>query len=202
MNQNTLYPVFLKLNEIKVLIIGAGAVGYEKLFFILKNSPDAQITLLAKEILPDVRNLLKNGNYRVEIIEKAFEREDISGHDLIVAATAIDALNINIRTAAKLQGKLINVADSPALCDFYLGSIVSRGPLKIAISTNGQSPTLAKRIRQTLEAALPIETASLIQNLKVIRDRLTGDFSFKVKRLNDLTSSLIKDEDQRKKAWQ
>jgi len=144
---NTLYPVFLKLHKLNLLIVGGGYVGYEKLFFILKNSPNANITLVAKEISVQIRALRR--------------------------------------------GKLVNVADTPDLCDFYLGSIVTRGDLKVAISTNGQSPTFAKRFRQVLEEVLPNDTNVLLKNLKIIRDRLTGNFTQKVKELNDITASLV-----------
>jgi siroheme synthase-like protein len=82
----------------------------------------------------------------------------------------------------------VNVADTPDLCDFYLGSTVKKGDLKIGISTNGKSPTLAKRMRETFEAILPDETQSLLDNLKLIRDSLDVEFSEKVRRLNEITS--------------
>ena len=188
---NTLYPVFLKLHKLNLLIVGGGYVGYEKLFFILKNSPNANITLVAKEISVQIRALLSAGDYKVRIIEKAFDENDLIKHDMIIAATDIQELNLEIRTLAKRRGKLVNVADTPDLCDFYLGSIVTRGDLKVAISTNGQSPTFAKRFRQVLEEVLPNDTNVLLKNLKIIRDRLTGNFTQKVKELNDITASLV-----------
>jgi len=189
--KNPLYPVFLKLHNLRMLIVGAGEVGYEKLFFILKSSPDANITVVAPWVSPELEELLAEGSYKVEIIKKEFAVSDISGHDLIVAATNIRELNHEVQRAAKAAGKLINVADTPELCDFYLGSIVTRGPLKVAISTNGQSPTFAKRFRQVLEATLPEDVGDLLDNLKEIRDQLTGDFNAKVKALNDVTASLL-----------
>jgi siroheme synthase-like protein len=193
---NTLYPIFLKLNKLSLLIVGAGYVGYEKLFFILKNSPDANITVVAKEISTEVKQLLAKGKYNVRVIEKAFDDNDLIKHDLIIAATDIQGLNLEIRTLAKRKGKLVNVADTPDLCDFYLGSIVTRGDLKVAISTNGKSPTFAKRFRQVLEEVLPNNTNALLQNLKVIRDRLTGNFTQKVEELNALTETLVKDKQE------
>jgi siroheme synthase-like protein len=127
----------------------------------------------------------------VQIQHKTFQIEDIQGYDLIIAATNIPELNREVQEAAKLAGKLINVADTPDLCDFYLGSIVTRGPLKIGISTNGQSPTFAKRFRQVLEAALPEEVEDLLPKLNEIRDRLGGDFAHKVRMLNQITSTLL-----------
>lgn len=199
---NPLYPVFLKLEQLHMLIIGAGEVGYEKLFFILKSTPKAKITMIATWINPEIRDLLENHpNHRVDIIVKAFEPDDIKpNHDLVIAATNLRELNEAIQKAAKAKGKLINVADTPALCDFYLGSIVTKGWLKIAISTNGKSPTFAKRFRQVLEEVLPNETSALLDNLYIIRDRLQADFSQKVKQLNHLTASLV-EKPARKPFW-
>ena len=193
-NQNPLYPVFFKLHRMKMLVVGAGAVGYEKLFFILKSSPEANITVVATWVSDELTTLLEQKDFNVNVIIKPFESSDIDGHDLVVAATNDRTLNEQIQKHAKAKEKLINVADTPDLCDFYLGSIVTRGPLKVAISTNGQSPTFAKRFRQMLEAILPEEVEDLIANLKTIRDRLEGDFDEKVKQLNDVTASLVEKE--------
>ena len=198
MSQNTLYPIFLKLHRLKVLIVGAGEVGYEKLSFMLKSSPDARITVVAKEVLAPVRRLI--GEQRPEglsIIRKPFEDEDTQGYHLVIAATNFRELNEQVRAAAKANGALVNVADTPELCDFYLGSIVTRGNLKVAISTNGQSPTFAKRFRQWLEASLPEDTDDLLQNLNEFRRRLGGDFAEKVRQLNRLTASLLAEEKEK-----
>ncbi|TXB63597.1 precorrin-2 dehydrogenase/sirohydrochlorin ferrochelatase family protein [Phaeodactylibacter luteus] len=193
MERNTLYPVFLKLDRLRMLIVGAGEVGCEKLTFLLKSSPDAHITVVAKEVLPPVSRLLQEYPCAdVAICQKTFAPEDVRGFDLVIAATNFRALNQEVRAAAKAAGALVNVADTPALCDFYLGSIVTRGHLKVAISTNGQSPTFAKRFRQWLEQVLPEDTHLLLQNLKAYRDALSGDFEAKVRELNELTESLVR----------
>ena len=193
MNTNPLYPIFLKLHQLNVLIVGAGNVGFEKLFFILKNSPQANITVVAKEVSSEIIELLSKKKYNVNIVKKSFENRDVEGFDIVIAATDIKDLNREIHTAAKNQRILVNVADTPDLCDFYLGSIVTKGNLKVAISTNGQSPTFAKRFRQVLEEILPDDVTNLISNLKSIRNRLTSNFSQKVKELNEITESLVKD---------
>ena len=191
--QNPLYPVFIKLHQLEMLIVGAGEVGYEKMSFILKSSPEANITVVAPWVSPEVTKLLEGKDYNVKIIKKEFEASDMEGKDIAIAATNIKALNKEVQQIAKANKVLVNVADTPALCDFYLGSIVTRGNLKVAISTNGKSPTFAKRFRQMLEATLPMDTGGLLKNLKIIRDRLTGDFKYKVKKLNAVTSSLVDD---------
>ncbi|NJC25855.1 precorrin-2 dehydrogenase/sirohydrochlorin ferrochelatase family protein [Neolewinella antarctica] len=123
---------------------------------------------------------------------RKFRTTDVEIADLVVAATNFKEINHTVWSAAKAARRLANIADTPSLCDFYLGSIVTRGPLKVAISTNGQSPTFAKRFRQWLEAELPeLETTSLLENLKLFRDRLTGDFQTKVRELNGVTNSLL-----------
>jgi len=119
---------------------------------------------------------------------------DLHNKRIVIAATNNPDLNKYIWQAAKTEGILVNVADTPHLCDFYMGSIVTRGNLKVAISTNGQSPTFAKRFRQLLEAALPEEIDDLLTQLRAVRQTLEGDFEAKVKALNALTASLVEGE--------
>ncbi len=189
---NPLYPIFLKLHELDLLIVGAGEVGHEKLFFMLKNSPKANVTIVAPWVSPKIEALLaENPGHRVTFRRRAFQPTDVVGFQLVIAATNDRSLNESVREAAKSWGALVNVADTPDLCDFYLGAVVTRGDLKIAISTNGKSPTFAKRFRQLLEEALPANTPNLLKNLHSLRSRLTGDFAQKVDRLNDLTASLV-----------
>jgi siroheme synthase-like protein len=84
-------------------------------------------------------------------------------------------------------GILCNVADTPDQCDFYLGSVVKKGSLKLAISTNGQSPTMAKRIREALEDVFPDELEAVFSQLREIRKQLKGDFEEKVRKLDEIT---------------
>ena len=91
----------------------------------------------------------------------------------------------------QLKGKLVNVADKPELCDFYLGSIVKKGSVKIAISTNGKSPTIAKRLKEVINDLIPEEMEDVLQNMQTIRQGMNGDFDEKVKQLNDITKVLV-----------
>lgn len=186
---NTLYPIFLKLNVLKVLIVGAGNVGLEKVSFMLKNSPDANIRVVGIEPKKELKELISKFE-NVTLEQKVFQEGDLEGVDLLVLATADLVCDTYIKSLAKKKGILCNVADNPALCDFYLGSIVSRGDLKVAISTNGKSPTLAKRIREYLEEALPNDTQAIIDNLGEIRSQLEGDFQAKLEALNQVTASM------------
>ena len=185
---NTLYPIFLKTENFKTLIVGGGFVGTEKLSFILKNSPNANITVVAKEISDEIKSMV-NGQLSIVLTEKPFEKSDLENKQLAIAATADKELNKAIYRAAKEKNILINVADTPELCDFYLGSIVTKGDLKIAISTNGKSPTLSKRIREFFEDILPENINDLILNLNDYRKTLKGNFEEKVDALNEITKS-------------
>ena len=114
--------------------------------------------------------------------------------DIVIAATDDKAVNRRIHDDAKERFLLVNVADTPDLCDFYLGGIVSKGNVKIAISTNGKSPTTAKRLRQLLEEVIPEDTNELVENSNQYRETLKGDFEYKVEALNKLTEGLVSKE--------
>jgi siroheme synthase-like protein len=86
----------------------------------------------------------------------------------------------------------VNVADTPDLCDFYLGAVVTKGELKVGISTNGRSPTIAKRFREFLEEVIPEDTNQLLDNMNGIREKVKGDLVEKVKVLNEVTKSWLK----------
>ncbi|WP_345953366.1 TSUP family transporter [Mucilaginibacter sp. PAMB04168] len=195
---NQLFPVFLKLNQLHTVLIGGGNVGLEKLTALLNNSQQAQVTVVAEQLLPEVYDLAA-GYPRVKLIKKSFTEEDLDDADLVVAATANNILNERIRQAAHQRKLLINVADKPELCDFYLGSIVKKGDLKLAISTNGKSPTVAKRLKQVLNEALPAELDTTLQQLSALRETLTGDFAGKVKALNKATAILVDPKPVKKK---
>lgn len=188
---NKLFPIFLKLDEIRTLIVGGGNVGLEKLEALLKNDSNANIVIVATRIKSEIAELAES-HPRIKLINRRFRKKDLKEIDLAILATDDRKLHEKIRGIAKKRNILVNVADTPDLCDFYLGSTVKKGNLKIGISTNGQSPTFSKRFREILEEVLPDETDSLLNNLKSIRDQLNGDFSEKVKKLDEITSSLKK----------
>lgn len=189
MKTNNLFPIFLKLEKLKVLVVGGGNVALEKVNALLNNSPETEITLVAPEILSGLREIAA-GNSQVKLKERSFFPGDLFTADLVIAATSDRELNKAVQQEAKKRQILVNVADTPELCDFYLGSIVSKGDLKIAVSTNGKSPTLAKRVKEVLNDAIPDETQQVLNDLEIIRKKLNGNFSEKVKTLNEITSVL------------
>lgn len=190
---NNLYPIFLKVHELNVLLIGGGFVATEKLEFLLKSSPKAQVTVVSKMFRPEFLELAE-GKETVTLIEDGYDEKYLGGKHLVIGATDNKAVNRQIRDEAKERFLLVNIADTPELCDFYLGGIVTKGNLKIAISTNGKSPTTAKRLRQLLEEVLPEEIDDLLENLNAYRASLKGDFEYKVKSMNEITEGLVRRE--------
>ncbi|MBS9523695.1 bifunctional precorrin-2 dehydrogenase/sirohydrochlorin ferrochelatase [Litoribacter alkaliphilus] len=188
---NELYPIFLKVNQLNVLLVGAGKVGLEKLTFLLKSSPNAHVTVVAKEISEEVRQLAK-GKSHVTLIVDAYQTKYLGGKHIVIAATDVTETNHEIYHDAKERYLLVNVADTPAYCDFYLGGIVTKGNVKIAISTNGKSPTTAKRLRQLLEEVIPEDIDDLVNNLNEYRKTLKGDFEEKVELMNKITETLVR----------
>lgn len=195
---NQLFPVFLKLNKLHTVLIGAGNVGLEKLGAVLQNSPNAAVTVISQSFIPDI-HILAAGYPGVKLVQKSFSDDDLNDADLVIAATNDSELNNYIRESARERKLLINVADKPALCDFYLGSIVQKGDLKLGISTNGKSPTVAKRLKEVLNESLPDELDTSLQQMNNIRNSLSGDFAYKVKKLNDITSVLVEPKQVNKK---
>ncbi len=188
---NNLFPVFFKLNQLSVLIVGGGKIGLEKITAVLGNSPTTNVTLVATKVQAAIKAMQREYPNLV-IKEKPYEISDLENQDLVIAGTGNLELSKEIAQEAKKRRILINVADTPQLCDFYLGSIVQKGDLKIAISTNGKSPTLSKRLKEVFTEELNEEDLqTTLDNLNKFRNRLKGDFDNKVKQLNKVTESLV-----------
>jgi precorrin-2 dehydrogenase / sirohydrochlorin ferrochelatase len=189
-DRNNLFPIFLKLEELETLIVGGGNVAIEKITALLKSSPKAGITVVAGAIREEIK-ILALENKKIKLIERNFRVRDLQYKDVVILATNDPKLHEKIRVLTRKKRILVNVADTPNLCDFYLGSVVTKGNIKIGVSTNGKSPTIAKRIREFFEDILPEDTETLLTNMQHIRDKVKGDFSEKVRVLNDITSSWL-----------
>lgn len=190
MERNELYPIFLKVHQINVLIVGGGNVGLEKLSFMLKSSPNANVEVIALLFNEELVRLAEN-HPSVTLTKKAYETTDLENRHMVIGCTDNRDVNVQISNDARERHIPVNVADTPDLCDFYLGGIVTKGNVKIAISTNGKSPTTAKRIRQFLEDVIPEDIDNLVQNLNEFRKTIKGDFEKKVEVMNKMTKEFI-----------
>ncbi|MCL6267071.1 precorrin-2 dehydrogenase/sirohydrochlorin ferrochelatase family protein [Flagellimonas myxillae] len=195
MERNELYPIFLKVSNLNVLIVGGGNVGLEKLTFLLKSSPNAQVQMVALDFLGETVELAKK--HQVEIVKERYHKKFLQGKHLVVACTDKPEINEQVYRDCREQSILVNVADNPPFCDFYMGGIVTKGNVKVAISTNGKSPTTAKRLRQFFEDVIPDNIDDLVQNLNEYRKTLKGNFEEKVEALNEFTRSLVDKKDNR-----
>ncbi|UTD14534.1 bifunctional precorrin-2 dehydrogenase/sirohydrochlorin ferrochelatase [Tenacibaculum mesophilum] len=188
--RNNLYPIFLKTKELEVLIVGGGFVAEEKLRFLLKSSPDAKVTMVAPFFREETIAIAQKG--KVNRIIDSYSDTYLQGKHLVIATTDVPEVNIQVYKDCRSENTLVNVADNPPYCDFYMGGIVTKGNVKVAISTNGKSPTTAKRLRQFFEEVIPEDINQLVQNLNSYRKTIKGNFEQKVETLNKLTESLVK----------
>ncbi len=186
---NTLFPIFVKVEQLRTLIVGGGYVGLEKLTALLTNAPNASVTLVAPEIRTEIQEMA-NQYANITLVKAPYQESQLTNHDLVIVGTNDKAVNRQVQADCKARRILVNVADTPDLCDFYLSSVVKKGDLKIAISTNGKSPTFAKRFREVLEDILPDSLPETLDNLTAIRNQLKGDFVQKMEKLNEITKVL------------
>ncbi|WP_185865791.1 TSUP family transporter [Blattabacterium cuenoti] len=188
--KNKLFPIFLHLDKLSLLIVGGGKTALEKLNTILRNSPDTKINLIADQINQKIYQTAKLFSF-IKLNKKFYVSSDLENMDIIIVAVNDPILSEKIKKDAKRMHKLVNVPDKPDLCDFYMGSIVQKGNLKIAISTNGKSPTIAKRLKEIFIDVLPHELDDVLINMCEIRKKLKGNFEYKVKILNSITEKWV-----------
>ncbi|MGJ1435728.1 precorrin-2 dehydrogenase/sirohydrochlorin ferrochelatase family protein [Sphingobacterium multivorum] len=190
---NQLFPIFVKLNQIDTLLVGGGKVALEKFQALISNDEKLRLTIVTREIIPEFEELLQN-YAQIQLYIRPFTSDDLTDKQLVIAATNNIELNEQLRNLTRQNNILFNAADKPDLCDFYLGSIVKKGDLKIAISTNGKSPTIAKRVKELLNDLLPEEIDETLSLMSTYREQLRGDFEYKVKQLNEHTKNILRYE--------
>ncbi len=187
--RNELYPVFLKVYNLQTLIVGGGKVALEKLTFLLKSSPNAQVSVVAPYFDDKIKEMASEVN--LNLIHEKYHEKYLKGKHLVIATTDDSEVNVQVYNDCRAKNILVNVADNPPYCDFYMGGIVTKGHVKIGISTNGKSPTTAKRLRQFFEEVIPDDIDELVKNLNSYRKTIKGDFGEKVEKLNEFTKSLV-----------
>jgi len=157
----SLFPMFMKLTGKQCLVVGAGKVGEPKIGGLIGTG--ARIHVVAIEVSDAVREWADAGKIELEL--RAFSAGDLDGKFLAVVATATNSLNELIYREAQRRGVLCNVVDVPEYCDFFYPAVVRRGDLQIAISTAGQSPSLAQKLRQQLERQFGAGYAAWVEQL-------------------------------------
>ena len=160
-----LFPIFLKLDGRPCLVVGAGNVALEKISSLLQ--ANAKIHVVAPAVCSEIEQLASEG--RVALVRRNFEEADLEGQTLVVTATNSKPVNRAVFLAAQRVGLLCNSVDDPPNCDFYFASIVQRGDLQIAISTAGESPALAQRLRREIDAQLPKDAGDWLKELGKLR---------------------------------
>ncbi len=153
------FPVFLKLHDQPCLVVGGGEIAARKIDLLSRSQ--ARITVIAPEICNTLQDMLNNGVITVKI--KEFSEQDISGYQLIIAATHDADINRQVAQAAKRHNILVNVVDTPALCSFIFPAIIDRSPILAAISSSGASPVLTRLLRAHLESLIPSRFGDLAQ---------------------------------------
>lgn len=175
--ENRLFPAFLKLDGVACLVVGGGAVAEQKIAQL--EQAGALITVVSPELTPALAARAGAGSLRW--VPRAFEQGDLSGARLVICATDDEALNRSVGALAERHGLFVNVVDRPALCTFFMGATLRRGDLAVTVSTNGQSPALAAKIRDEVDRALGPEWDALLEICGALREearsRLTGDWS-------------------------
>ena len=164
----TLFPMFMKLDGRSCLVIGAGTIGEPKISSLIEAG--ASVRVIALHATAAVAEWARVGKITWEA--RAFDTSDLEGSFLVIAATNSRDLNAAIFREAGQRKILCNVVDDPEYCDFYYPAVVRRGDLQIAISTNGQSPALAQRIRRELEIQFGPEYGEWLNELGQVRQQL------------------------------
>ena len=171
MGQNKLLPIFLKIRNRPCLVVGGGKIAYQKIRQLIQS--EADITVLSDECIDEII-MFKNINW----IKSKYNKRYLSGYRLVISATSDNEVNKAVYHDAENIGIPVNIVDQPELCSYYFGSVHTEGDLKIAVSTNGQSPSAAKQIKKVLIKALPNRIDSIINRFSELRKKLKDNMSY------------------------
>ena len=164
-----LYPIFIETKGRRVIVIGGGNVGAEKVRGLLAG--EADLTVVSPQLIPELQEHKDAG--RIRHIERAYQESDLDdGYEFIMVATDDGAINAAVAAAGKRRGIWVNAADDPTNCDFILPSVVRKGKITLAASTSGTSPALARRLREELDAYLTEDMPALADLLAEVRQEI------------------------------
>jgi precorrin-2 dehydrogenase/sirohydrochlorin ferrochelatase len=163
-----MYPIFLKLENRPVLVVGAGRVALRKVEALLESGADVRVVapIVCAELLA------LSGEGKLSLSQREWRPDDCDAALLVIAATGDSALNARVRIAAQGCGALINAVDDPPNCDFYTPAVTRIGELLVAISTQGHVPLIAGRVKAYLQKMLPAELSEVIHAVSAERKRI------------------------------
>lgn len=187
---NELFPVFLKTQELHVLLVGGGKSALEKLKELLLNSPETNVLVVARTYSDSFLDFAER-HETVFLEARDVEKSDLEGKQLVITALNDPEFSEQLLNWSNDAGILYHAADKPELCTFHLGSVVRKGQLKIGISTNGKSPALAGRLKEILDEHLPDELNDSAVQLNQFRDFLKGDPGRKRTKMNHAIGSTV-----------
>src|SRR5437660_1003871 len=164
----SLFPMFVKLEGRRVVVVGGGEIAAGKIDSL--RQAGATVLIVSPALNSQLAALVKEN--KIEWREKEFAPEDLQDAFLVIAATSVPSVNEAVYRAAEGRGLLCNAVDDIGNCHFYYGAVVQRGDLQIAISTNGKSPALAQRLRKELEAQFGTEYENWVEWLGAAREVL------------------------------
>ena len=162
------YPVYLNLRGRRCVIVGGGTVAEGKISRLLDSGAD--ICVVSPDATPGIRQFVADGAVRWE--QRRYERGDLEGAFIAIAATNVREVNRSIFEEAEQRGVMLNAVDDPPNCSFIAPSIVQRGPVTLAISTGGVSPALARKLRESLQVSEALAWADLSSVMAVARSHL------------------------------
>ena len=162
------YPIFLQLQDRRVLFIGGGKEAQHKVRGLL--AAGARLTIIAPKLTKELQGRLASGE--LDVLQREYQDGDLAGYEVCMVATDDGAVNAQVAAEGKRQRIWVNAADDPANCDFILPAVVRRGAITLAASTGGTSPALARRLREELEAYLTEEMPALADLLGEVRAEL------------------------------
>jgi uroporphyrin-III C-methyltransferase/precorrin-2 dehydrogenase/sirohydrochlorin ferrochelatase len=166
------FPVFLRLSGRRVLLVGAGPVGASKLQGLL--DAGALITVVAPEMVAEIEQAAAANAASIALKKRAFEVSDLDGVWYVVAAATPD-VNRAVARAAEERQLFVNAVDDPPNATAYLGGVLRRGGVTVAISTDGHAPALAGLLREGLDALLPQELAEWLDEARAVRKKWLAD---------------------------
>ena len=187
---SALYPVYLKLEHQPCLVVGGGRVAERKVERLLKSG--AKVTVVSPELTPELEKWSREK--KITWIPRTFNAADAKTAFLTIAATDDETINRLVESNVRTMKRLVNVVDVPEQCNFYVPSIVERGDLMIAISTNGKSPSLARFLKEKLYTWLPKDIDRELEHLGQDREeqkRLTPDIELRKQRAEQLAQKII-----------